>query len=102
MEVKPMTQPIKKFSVGTCSASIFVNTVTKDGRSFDLPKVSFQKRYKTKEGQWETNYSLDLNEIPKAILALQKAYEWLHSEEARDPLQGSSVGEEMIQAGDVK
>jgi len=27
--------------------------------------------------EWKTTYSLDINEIPKAILALSKAYEYL-------------------------
>ena len=91
-----MTQPIKKFAVGTCSASVFVNTVKKDGRSFDLFKVSFQKRYQNKEGKWETTYSLGLNEVPKAILALQKAYAWIHSQEAREMRQSKEIEEETV------
>ena len=42
-----------------------------------MKKVSFQKRYKNSEGECKTTYSLDVNEIPKAILVLSKAYEYL-------------------------
>ena len=91
-----MTQPIKKFVVGACSASVFVNTVEREGKSFDLPKVSFQKRYKNKAGKWETTHSLDLNEVPKGVLALRKAYEWLHSKEAREKLKSEEIEEEVV------
>ena len=39
--------------------------------------MSFQKRYKDPDGEWKTTHNLDINEIPKAILALSKAYEYL-------------------------
>jgi len=34
-------------------------------------------RYKDPSGTWKSTHSLSLNELPKAILALQKAYEYL-------------------------
>jgi hypothetical protein len=36
-----------------------------------------QKRYKDSAGEWKSTYSLDKNEIPKMMLALSKAYEYL-------------------------
>jgi hypothetical protein len=47
------------------------------GKPIKVKKVSFQKRYKDSDGEWKNTYSLDVNDIPKAILALSKAYEYI-------------------------
>jgi hypothetical protein len=44
-----------------------------------IKKTVFQKRYKGQDGQWQSTSSLDVNDIPKAILALTKAYDYLIS-----------------------
>ena len=72
-----MVRPEKVFKVGACRASVFRNEVLKDGRKLDLPKVVFQVRYKDRDGRWKGTNSLSINDLPKAILALQKAYEYL-------------------------
>ncbi|MAG17957.1 MAG: hypothetical protein CL944_00615 [Candidatus Diapherotrites archaeon] len=63
--------PVAKFSVGTVTVSVWENDA-KEGRQFK--SVSIQKNYKIGE-QWKSTNSMNINEIPKAILALQKAYE---------------------------
>ena len=42
-----------------------------------MKKTAIQKRYKSSEGEWKSTHSLDMNDIPKMILALTKAYEYL-------------------------
>ncbi len=42
-----------------------------------MPKVVLEVRYRDRKGQWQGSHSFSLNEIPKAILALQKAFEYL-------------------------
>lgn len=71
-----MPKPEKKFQAGGCEASIFENEINQHGKSFKIKKVAFQKRYKGSNG-WETTHSLDANDLPKAILVLSKAYEYL-------------------------
>jgi hypothetical protein len=51
--------------------------VAGSGKMVPLPKVVIEVRYKDKTGQWNGTNSLSLNDIPKAILALQKAFEYL-------------------------
>jgi len=51
--------------------------VAQSGRMVSLPKVVLEVRYKDKTGKWNGTNSLSLNDIPKAILALQKAFEYL-------------------------
>jgi len=74
-----MVAPEKVIMVGPCRASIFRNVIHKDGKRLELPKVDFQVRYKTQNGQWRGTSSLTKDEIPKAILALQKAFDYLMS-----------------------
>jgi hypothetical protein len=75
-EVVQMPKPEKRFRCGAVEASIFENEVQQNGKQFKVKKVSFQKRYKASDG-WKSTNSLDVNDLPKAILALQKAFEYL-------------------------
>jgi len=73
-----MVQPEKRFKCGACEVSIFDNEITmKDGRKVNAKKASFQKRYKDSDGEWKSTQSLDVNDIPKARMALYEAYKYL-------------------------
>ena len=72
-----MAKPETVFKVGAVRASIFRNIIQHAGQSVALPKVVLEVRYKDKTGQWQGTNSLSLNDLPKAILALQKAFEYL-------------------------
>ncbi len=72
-----MSKPETVFKVGAVRASIFRNLIQHAGQSVALPKVVIEVRYKDKTGQWQGTNSLSLNDLPKAILALQKAFEYL-------------------------
>lgn len=77
---KRNSRPEKIIMVGPCRVSIFRNVFTKDGEEMEIPKVLLEVRYKDKHGQWRGTHSLSPREIPKAILALQKAFEYLHAQ----------------------
>lgn len=79
-----MSQPHKVFKMGAVRAAIFVNSVERNGQSVDLPKVILEVRYKDKTGQWQGTSSLSINDLPKAIAALQKAYDYLLGSETED------------------
>ena len=72
-----MGYPEKKFRCGGCEAAIFENDVIKDGNNFTIKKVTFQKRYKIEDGDWKSTNSLDVNDIPKAVMVLNKAFEYI-------------------------
>ena len=80
-------KPEAFFQHGACRASIFINTVKKDGKTFEIPKVNIGRRYKDSAGSWKGSPSLDVNDVPKMILALSKAY---------SQLTESSVGKQNI------
>jgi hypothetical protein len=74
---KRNSSPEKIIMVGPCRVSIFRNVCLKDGKEIQIPKVLLEVRYKDKHGRWRGTHAMSLHEIPKAILALQKAFEWV-------------------------
>lgn len=85
-EVNKMGKPVKSYKCGAVEAAIFENETAKGV----MEKVVLSKRYKSAEGEWKNTNSLDVNDLPKAALALHKAYEFLvmrnnASENPEDP-----------------
>ena len=75
-----MPRPDKIIMIGPCKVAIFRNRILRNGEEILVPKVKFEVRYKDKRtGKWKGTPCMTVPEIPKAILALQKAYEWLVS-----------------------
>jgi len=72
-----MAQPEKAFRCGACGVSIFVNELMKNGQPVEVKKAVFTRSYKDREGNWKDSNSLDVNDIPKAVMALLKAYDYL-------------------------
>ena len=73
-----MAQPVHKISCGAIQVAVWENeSVSKDGAVGVYNTVSFDKRYKAKDDTWKSSNSMRMSDIPKAILALQKAFEFL-------------------------
>ena len=70
-------RPERVFQHGGVKAAIFTNDYEKDGESFTKKSISVQKIYRDKEGMFKTTTSLYVNDLPKAILVLQKAFDYL-------------------------
>ena len=75
-----MARPEKVFRVGGCTASVFENNVNGVNGNTTLRSVTLQRTYKAKDGNFQHTSSFKLNDIPKAVLALEKAYDYLLSE----------------------
>ena len=88
-----MSKPEKVFKIGAVRASIFRNIIERQGKQVPLPKVILEVRYLDKSGQWKGTNSLSLNEVPKAILALQKAFEYLSEKKEGQTSQTPATGE---------
>lgn len=68
--------PEKKFRAGPIVATIWSNeNTTKEGQKVNFKTISCQRIYKDKNDEWQTTNSLRMNDLPKAILVLSKAYE---------------------------
>jgi len=70
--------PEKRFSAGAIFVTVWNNVAIDDsGKESSYKTLSFERRYKDKNGEWKSTNSLRLNDIPKAQLVLNKAYEYL-------------------------
>ncbi len=91
-------QPEKRFSTGAISATIWKNSgiSKKTGQTVEFRTVTLQRRY-NKDGQWQSTNSLRINDLPKAALVLQKAYEYLvlKNGESVSEIEESSDEEEI-------
>jgi hypothetical protein len=78
IKTKVTDKPIKTIRAGRISAAIWANDKEIDGEMREFRNVSLTKNYKDKDSdEWKTTNSLNLNELPKAVTVLQKAYEFL-------------------------
>ena len=93
-----MSKPERVFKIGAVRASIFQNTTMRNGKPILFPKVVLEVRYKDKTGQWKGTNSLSLNDLPKAILALQKAYDCLMDKgnDGNEPEESLEVDTERV------
>jgi len=64
--------PAWKTSAGGVQLAVWRNPAPNGGVFYT---VTLDRRFKRQDGKWDSSASLRLNDIPKAILALQKAYE---------------------------
>lgn len=70
--------PYKKFRAGAIAATIWNNeSVNKDNEKVSFKTISFERTYKDKNDEWQTSSSLRTTDLPKAVLVLNKAYEFL-------------------------
>ena len=71
--------PEKKFSTGVISATIWKNqgVSKRNNEPIEYKTISLQRRYQDKDGVWKSTNSLRINDLPKASLVLDKAYEYI-------------------------
>ncbi len=76
---EPKNQPEKKFRAGAVSATVWKNAGkgSQSNEQFEYRSVSFERSYKDPQGNWKTTSSLRMNDLPKALLVLEKAYEFI-------------------------
>ena len=71
-------KPQKEFRAGAVRAAVQTDQrQTAEGRPFGSRRIQLERRYKDLQGSFQSTHCLDLNDLPKAILALMKAYEYL-------------------------
>ncbi|MBS3117176.1 hypothetical protein J4421_06290 [Candidatus Woesearchaeota archaeon] len=70
--------PEKKFRAGAVSATVWLNKGQRlNGEETEYRAISIERSYTNKEGKWQSTNSLRINDLPKAGVVLQKAYEYL-------------------------
>ncbi|MBI2598559.1 MAG: hypothetical protein HYW50_05195 [Candidatus Diapherotrites archaeon] len=79
--------PVHRISVGGIQVAIWENE-SKEGKTFNT--VTLDRRYKVGE-EWKSTNSFKVNDLPKASLALQKAFEYLSLKET-----GAQAAQELV------
>ena len=70
--------PEKKFRAGAISATVWLNHGHQaSGEITEYRTISIERSYTDKNGAWQSTNSLRVNDLPKANVVLQKAYEFL-------------------------
>ena len=85
-------RPMMSAKVGSVRAAVWKNQrQNANGQGFESVRVVLDRTYMDRNGKYESTHSLGVNDIPKTILALTKAYEYLmeHHE------GGEAAGEEQ-------
>jgi len=70
-------QPIAKFRAGAIACAVWENEITVNGKPEKVLKASVSRRYRDRSGAWKTSQSFSRAEIPLAVYALQKAFEFM-------------------------
>lgn len=77
--------PEKKFRAGVVSATVWLNEgQSKEGNSTQWRSISLQRGYKDNNEQWQNTNSFRINDLPRAALVLQQAYEYLVTKQSEE------------------
>ncbi|MBT4482601.1 MAG: hypothetical protein HOC71_02875 [Candidatus Latescibacteria bacterium] len=70
-------KPIRTYKAGGVKASVFENKAEYNGKQTTMYRVALDKTYKDSNGNWKSTSSFNATtELNRAILVLQKAYEF--------------------------
>jgi hypothetical protein len=70
--------PEKKIRAGAITATIWLNKgYNSNGEETEYRTISLERNYTDKEGRWQSTNSFRVNDLPKANVVLNKAYEYL-------------------------
>jgi hypothetical protein len=76
-EIMGRNMPEKKFRSGAVAATIWANSAVRDNKPVTYRTIALQRSYKDKDDAWQNTDSLRTSDLPRAILVLQKAYEYV-------------------------
>jgi len=89
-------KPIESFKAGAVKASVFENVIEKNGVRMKNHRVVLDRTYKDRNGNWQSTNSFNIvTDVPKALLVLSKAYEYMMMHR-KDDSDESEVYEESL------
>lgn len=74
-----MANPKKRFKCGGVTAAVWENEQTANDGTFTVKSVTFSRRYKKSDGEWDSTSSFRKNDLPKLQVVCQQAYEYLNA-----------------------
>ena len=88
--------PVAKFRAGQISSALWENQIQVKGAAVTILKATVQRRYKDRDGNWQSSTSFSRNEIPLAIHCLQKAFEKIIEIQSEDSSNGNGNSVEEV------
>jgi len=88
-----MNQPLARFRVGSISCALWENEIQVNGTAKTVLKASASRRYKDKNGDWQSSQSFGRSEILLAIHCLRQAVARIIDEEQA---QSNEAQEEVV------
>ena len=82
--------PVAKFKAGQVASALWENQVQVNGAAVTILKATVQRRYKGRNGEWQSSGSFSRNEIPLAIHCLQKAFEKIIERQSENSGNGNN------------
>ncbi len=89
--------PEKRIKAGAVSATVWKNQAKTTNSEFgdgSYYTVAIDRRYKDKDGKWQSTTSFRLNDLPRVSLVMQKAYEYLVLKEPEAAASEASTSEQ--------
>ena len=84
-------KPVRVFRAGAIKASVFENSAFVKGVKSKIFNVIVSKTYKDKDNHWKSTHSFSaFYEIPKVLLVLQKAYEYVVMHSSKEQEEGEN------------
>ena len=88
--------PVAKFKAGQISSAVWRNEIQVKGVAVEILKATVQRRYKDRDGNWQSSTSFSRNEIPLAIHCLQKAFEKIIETQQEESSNNTNNIEEVV------
>lgn len=85
-------KPVKNFKHRGISASVFENSIDKDGAKQTFYRVNLRRTYKQND-EFVSNSNFSRDEIPIARLLLDRAWQWMIDAEVSSPVQDSPLND---------
>jgi hypothetical protein len=85
--------PTAKYKAGQVSSAIWKDEIQTPRGAVTIYRVTIQRRYKDKNGEWRSSGSFNRNEIPLAIHCLRKAFEKIIELQNEESGNGNDVEE---------
>ncbi len=90
-----MNQTEKIIEVGDCRVRIYGTEIQTATGPVTIRNAALQRTYRGRDGNMGTAYSFRENDIPKAIMALTRAYEFIISKQAEIKREKESGQEKL-------
>ena len=85
--------PVAKWRAGQISSALWSNEIDVNGKTVTILKASVQRRYKDKDGNWQSSGSFARNEIPLAVYCLQQAFQKIIETQSKQSNDNNSPDE---------